>query len=582
MPHTVPRLLLLVLFMPLRPSAADDASTLVSATARRLEAGSGLDALPDVDPAWSGSLLAISLDPARPGAERAAALVLTVPSTEERLDREFRSIWEDIRPMHVHPAEMFISRLEALTFTEADLPGLARRALLRKGDGARAPVGGMAIVALGLVDDPRSLDVLLVAPGAWIGDRGSGDAVFHGLALLARSAARRDELAAWAAGDRPPDPRRTRAVLVLANLGDERAALPFARLLRALAEAGPDERRAPALLPEGFLPSELHRIAAAWKDPRLGPAVLESVYARVPGIEGALAAAKACGAAPDPARLWPLLEGEMFYSDRDAVLKALAPLLDEDDTPRVVALLGRDHWRDDNFYLRILWAKDLPAALRTGSLRDALLELAAEHPNPPLRDWAIEALGGFDDARAAEALEAFARSGGSQATAALRQLLARAADPWPILRDAFTGADAPLAAAARKLLAIDFSNPSAGLPFDPTGAQKRELADSILIALPGATPEAAESLLEALFALLAARISRHAVARDAAFEPAVLRALEPATRGAATARVESLAASCLWQLGGDGAARALDRLASESPHESVRRFATDRAAELRR
>ncbi len=557
--------------------------------ARAIESSrDGTSRLPEtgVDPARAPDLERIGRDASRPRAERCAALVMLGRLDPARRDDSFRTVFEPIAPRHVHAAESFVEGLKRISFAAEDLPTLACRGLSGGGEGRRDPFAAMALVAVGLVDDPRSLDVLLLAPDTALGDAGRiRDPAYHGLFLLCRNPARRDALWDWLSRTPESSAARSRAVLVLATHRDERAVLPLAALIRGLAprpealKLPPGERPLRVPLPQTLAEPHVLEIARDFGEPRLGPPILEYIYAGGTGTGIALPAASACGATLDVDRLWPLLDLDREHvSDHGPILLALGKMIGREDGPRVAALLARDRWDREDFYLPVTWTREMEPRLLAPELRDALIPVAREHPNLAVRRFAIEALGRFPGDEVSAVLRCLLDEQPSET--ALQAVLGRAADPWTIFLDAFDGNDPAQRLAARRLIEWRF-NSSSDAVYDPTPAQKTELVRRSLARL-AATPAGDDPapILRILYMLLVDGPLRRPAERSADVDLALFDAL--AKRCEADRDVATMAASCLWAMRGERAREILLLMAERHPDEEVRRAARAQAEELGR
>lgn len=398
--------------------------------------------LPEVDPPRAEALPvleAIAKDSDTPAIERVAALMM-LGSVDREERREgilewFKRIYSWIYPYHVHPAEWFVSgfprygetehlRIKGWSLREgdqyppkinsSDLAILAKWALAgefkQPHEHWPRTHRAMATISVGLTDDSRALDVLLSCPPIWIGDAGEmRDAVLHGLNLLCRNPSRRDELAAWLKEHKKPNAHRYRAILALAYHQDERVIEPLCDLVLQLhvgdylirARTQPAEQIDPVT---EYLQAEtpyILRLCGEYEDSRPSEAVLAYVYSGGHSTDAAMRAVRDSTVKPDKHKLLGALSMPLKAWEMRPIQDVLAGILVPEDMGKVVQLLDRRHWREQDFYGHVLWIHRLPQELLVPPLRTVLEEIAREHPNGAVQGWAREALEVFN-ARSAE------------------------------------------------------------------------------------------------------------------------------------------------------------------------------------
>lgn len=471
------------------------------------------------------SLKTLSVDSARTPFERIAALVLLGSDDTMRsaaIRTYFKETRDRIAPYHVHPVEWYLSALEHQApkdaqdlpnpeaqsrlfgrFVAADMPLLVRMAILES--------DGMAMAALGLVGGERAAEALVYAPFVMLGDRGMSNANYQGLRFLCRDTDNRQWLKKKISQPGLSAPRRAMIVLALGVERDPTALEPLADLVRTLTRpaaefpgdpsSGVRDPRYP-ILPPFIRTADVLDICAAWGDPRLDHALAEYAYAGSGAMEKAFIAARACGVALDKTRLLAVAAMNLPYWDAIPVLNALTPLLDADDSHNVASLLDPVEWNKQSFYTRVLWIAKVPKTVLTPDIRDALIAVTRKHPNPPVREWAIQALGRFFDPEAEQVLRQ-AEARGSRA--AMRVLCERESDPGAAFLLRFADTNALVREAAYGLLqARFFGSSSDRVPGGLDPERRATILAHLLADWPGAEspPEQIEVAVQRLFMLV--------------------------------------------------------------------------------
>jgi hypothetical protein len=232
----------------------------------------------------------------------------------------------------------------------------------------------------------------------------------------------------------------------------------------------------------------------------LGDVLAEYIYTGSGALESAFIAAKACGVTLAKARLLALAARPLPYWDANAVLDALAPLLQADDAPEVVSLLAPARWSEQDFYTRVLWIAKIPSQVLTPQIRDALRALAEKHSNLAVREWAIAALGRFTDPEAEGTLRR-AEARGSHA--AMRILCGRDSDPGAAFFRRFTDANPAVRDAAYALVEGQFfANETVPGGLDPE--RRAVILTHLLADWPGADtpPDRVRAAVKRLYVLV--------------------------------------------------------------------------------
>lgn len=184
------------------------------------------------------------------------------------------------------------------------------------------------------------------------------------------------------------------------------------------------------------------------------------------------------------------------------MLRALTPLLETNDAPAVARLLAPTEWSKESFYVRLLWLTGVPNTVLTPEVRDTLILVAETHKNPPVREWAIQALGRFLDPRAEQVLQQ-AEARGSQT--AMHILCDRDLDPGAAFLRRFTNPNSAVREAAYGLVQVQFFGSSVDKVPGGLDPDRRAVILTHLLADWPATdgaPECVEAAMQRLYMLV--------------------------------------------------------------------------------
>lgn len=288
----------------------------------------------------------ISRDATRTPAVRAAALALLgFRMPDERageLRAAFATIHERIRPMHVIRIEMYSGALDArlksgdLKLAPEDIRHLAHIGLI-EGD-------GLALLCLGHIQDPRSLDVLVAAGETRLGT--AGDPVFVGLQRLAVSEEGAcDALFEQLGRAETRSLRWMRALAALLGAGDTRVVKSVTQLLEDLADGLLSD--APCI-GTGLLLSLVERCP----NPEYAGPIRRWIRRGGEPLAALAEALRTCGGSVDAEDLWALID--LYPPGRNVAvaIALLAPKLQEGDAARLAKALDPSRWKAEAFYAR--------------------------------------------------------------------------------------------------------------------------------------------------------------------------------------------------------------------------------------
>lgn len=470
----------------------------------------------------------LASDQTKLSAERMAALAQLGVDDNERskaIRKFFKKIRAQIRPYHVHPVEWYMLALQPEkqknspdnpmsrfsfkiaektlpfgAFVPADLQFLVHMALIEN--------DGMAMAALGLLNDERAVEILLKAPFLSLGDRGLCNANYQGLRLLCNAPKTRRWLSSKIKKRELSAPRQAMIVLALAERRDPVALNPLANLVRALTKpadfAGSlnDWRSAPRkqILPYGIRATDVLNICSSWGAPALGDALAEYIYSGSGRLDEAFTAAKACGVKLSKPKLLALAATPQYYWDANAVLKELTPILASKDAATVAGLLAPTEWSKESFYTRVLWISEVPKTILTPKVRDAMIVVAVKEKNIAIREWALKALGRFNDSQSKHVLRQ-AENNGSMA--AMRALCEDDPNPGSAFLRRFANSNPAVRKAAYDLIRAQ-SNGHEQVPGGLTPKRKAIILTHLLAKWPAAdkSSECVENAVICLYILV--------------------------------------------------------------------------------
>lgn len=349
-----------------------------------------------------------------------------------------------------------MAELPAAQPEAGDAPLLMRLALF-----AQAASPRLALLMMAPVDAPAVTEALATMPRSDMGDPEGLSLTWWALALHATTPGGRARLRALTgAAGRTGD----RATAVLTWLGDDAVRGAAAKLIDRLAEQTDDaldfDRRT---FVEG---------AGRLAEGEDAEGVLATALARYGGSHAPLARrarvlAGAAGVAADRDALFEAVTADPVDPRARGML---LPLLRAQDAERVAALLARERWGLKGFYHHVRMVQQAPAEVVAPVVATALEAVAAEHPKPQTREWALGALAKAGGPLPRVVVEAAAK--GSKA--GTRTLVMRADDPWGALWTRISGDDDAVRRAAYEVLIAPRL-----LPFDPTPAQAAQILGQI-------------------------------------------------------------------------------------------------------